>query len=161
MKQWTRLIIGSVVIFHLKVFTVITKRPRVRVLVVNEKGQALLVRTFVSHGDWTLPGGGMKRRESPVAAAKREVLEEIGIEADESQFTYVATLTKSMHGAPFTVPLFCLTIDAGALTEQRINKREIAVARWFDGDKLPLRPSKIAVLAFDAYAKGGFGALRR
>lgn len=161
MRQWVRLIVGSVIIFHLKIFTAVTKRPRVRVLVVNEKQQLLLIRTFVSHGNWTLPGGGMKSNERPIRAAKRELFEETGIDVDESQFEHLTTFTKSEHNVPFTAPLFRVKVDAAMFSVQRIDKREVAAARWFDANNLPVSLSTIALLALEMHKGTRYAPLRR
>ena len=66
MKRRLRRIIGLIIIANLKLFTFITHRPRARVFVVNEYNEVLLIRAIVSHGRWTLPGGGLNRRETAV-----------------------------------------------------------------------------------------------
>lgn len=48
----------------------------VRVILARE-GQVLLVQHTYQRG-WLLPGGGVKRGETPEAAARREVWEEVG-----------------------------------------------------------------------------------
>ncbi len=160
MRQWARLIVGSVVILHLKLFTAVTKRPRVRVMVINEKGQLLLIRTFLSHGNWTLPGGGVKMNEAPRAAARREVAEETGIDADETRFEYVITFARPLYAVSFTAPLYRVKVDAGAFSEQKLNRREVAVAKWFDVNSLPSSVSLITRLAVDRHLHEERGALR-
>ncbi len=49
----------------------------VRVLLVRN-GRVVLVRHWFSPGIWTLPGGGIKKGETPTEAGVREVFEEIG-----------------------------------------------------------------------------------
>lgn len=49
----------------------------VRVILVRS-GHVVLVRHWHAQGVWTLPGGGIKRGETPEDAARREVLEETG-----------------------------------------------------------------------------------
>lgn len=49
----------------------------VRVILIRE-GRVVLVRHWFSPGIWTLPGGGIKKGESPREAGVREVREEIG-----------------------------------------------------------------------------------
>jgi 8-oxo-dGTP diphosphatase len=55
------------------------KHVRVRVLICNEDGEMLLTRSWFGHQKWSLPGGGIKRNETPAEAAVREVHEETGI----------------------------------------------------------------------------------
>jgi 8-oxo-dGTP pyrophosphatase MutT (NUDIX family) len=54
-----------------------TTKPRARVLLVHEN-QALVVKNWLGAGGWALPGGGIEPRETPAAAAIREVKEELG-----------------------------------------------------------------------------------
>lgn len=132
-----RRIVSGIVILGLKVFTIVTKRPRARVLVINEHGQILLIRAHISHGKWTLPGGGLNRNERPVAAARRELYEETGIDADEHRFDYLATLEKPEHDIPFPAPLFRITVQEQDLPKKLFNPHEIESIGWFDRDTLP------------------------
>jgi 8-oxo-dGTP pyrophosphatase MutT (NUDIX family) len=47
-------------------------------IILARHGRVVLVRHWFSPGIWTLPGGGIKKGETPNEAGKREVLEEIG-----------------------------------------------------------------------------------
>lgn len=48
------------------------------VIVQNEEGQVLLVRhSYLAPETWMLPAGKMNRREHPLAAAEREIEEEV------------------------------------------------------------------------------------
>lgn len=49
--------------------------------ITNEAGEVLLVRTNWRSDTWELPGGQVEEGEEPVAALRREVWEETGIEA--------------------------------------------------------------------------------
>lgn len=131
-------LVSWIVIFNLKIFTAITKRPRARVLVVNEQGQLLLIRAHISHGKWTLPGGGLERGESAVSAATRELYEETGIRVDESSLQYLATLERPAYDIPFSAPLFLVIVKSTSLPSAIHNPREIKSIGWFDRDTLPL-----------------------
>jgi 8-oxo-dGTP pyrophosphatase MutT (NUDIX family) len=57
-------------------------RLAARVLLLDPAGRVLLVRFEDRQTDyvwWTTPGGGVRRGETPEAAARREVLEETGL----------------------------------------------------------------------------------
>jgi 8-oxo-dGTP pyrophosphatase MutT (NUDIX family) len=116
---------------------------------VSEQNEVLLIRAFVSHGRWTLPGGGLKRHETAVAAARRELQEETGITADEADFVHLATLSKPDFKIPFTAPLFRLRVLHSALPKELVNPREIAAIDWFKRDRLPASLSLIATVALD------------
>ncbi|WP_156759758.1 NUDIX domain-containing protein [Microbacterium karelineae] len=55
--------------------------PAVSAVIRNEDGQVLLAR---SHADdrWGLIGGGLEPGEDPIEAIAREILEELGVEAN-------------------------------------------------------------------------------
>lgn len=55
-----------------------------RVLLVDDSRRLLLIHERLEHGGthWLTPGGGVERGEHPREAARRETLEETGIELD-------------------------------------------------------------------------------
>ncbi len=55
------------------------KNPHSVKIVLIYRDKILLIRNSYRQG-WTLPGGGIKRNESPRGAAIREVREEVGID---------------------------------------------------------------------------------
>lgn len=153
MKHRSRLVIGAIIILGLKVATFVTKRPRVRVLVLNEKNQLLLLRTFVSHGNWTLPGGGIKRGESSKQAAVRELYEETGIKVSPAELEYLTTLSKPTYDVPFTAPLFRIKLSRQVALTLHINPFEVASAQWVDISTPVESLSKIASFAIDLHKK--------
>jgi 8-oxo-dGTP pyrophosphatase MutT (NUDIX family) len=56
----------------------------VRVILVHH-GRIVLVRHWFSPGIWTLPGGGIKKGETPREAGIREVQEEVGYNIPRSR----------------------------------------------------------------------------
>lgn len=128
----------------LKIFTRFTHRPRVRVLITNEKDEVLLLRGVLSDGRWTLPGGGVNRNESLAAAARRELYEETGIKALESDMKYIRTLTRPEITASFEAPLFQAHAKRHLLPSKLHNPIEIASVGWFDLSELPSPLSTVA-----------------
>ena len=59
-------------------------RTRARVL-VRYKDTYLVVRPYFGSGVWQLPGGGIKFGETALAAAKRELYEEVQVGAEDMQ----------------------------------------------------------------------------
>jgi 8-oxo-dGTP pyrophosphatase MutT (NUDIX family) len=95
--------------------------------------EVLLVRhTYGRETRWELPGGGVKRREEPADAARREVREELGIDIEDWRF--LGDLFERIDRKRDR--LWCYSAELG---ERRIvrNEAEIAEARWFDRDRLP------------------------
>jgi 8-oxo-dGTP diphosphatase len=115
----------------------------VGVAVVVKRGQRiLLIKRNGKHGagTWSVPGGWMEPGEGPIAAARRELQEEVGLEADADclgQRGY----TWTVH--PEGVEDVCLWfMDATphdfSLTPPRIMEPEkIADLGWFPSYHLP------------------------
>jgi len=87
-------------------------------------------------GKWSVPGaGGVEVDESFMAAARREAMEELGIEFDDVNIVFQTILNgKSDFGAFIAMILF---IDSwrGELRVCECDKCECI--EWFDIDKLP------------------------
>jgi ADP-ribose pyrophosphatase YjhB (NUDIX family) len=64
------------------------KRVGADVLIRDERGRVLLVNPAYKP-DWDLPGGMVEANESPMAAARREVLEELGLELEVGRLLVV------------------------------------------------------------------------
>ena len=106
--------------------------------VLTRGDEVLLVRhTYGDSGRWTLPGGGVKRREEPLAAARREIREELGVDVDD--WRLLGELFERIAGK--NDRLWCFASEIGGRSVQ-IDAAEIAEARWFAPDKLPPRTMK-------------------
>ena len=114
---------------------------RVRVLVLNEKDEVLLVRSWFGHQRWSLPGGGIKRRERPVVAAVREVFEETGVTLDERKCTQLGEFKNGDSNAPFIIDCWTINIakqPAHIAARRRLEMLDVA---WFPIKHLPARRS--------------------
>lgn len=103
-----------------------------KVMVFTSQGELLLIRN--GYGDrrlWVLPGGGVGRRESPAAAAAREVREETGL--DVRDLAAVATFQSVAEGKRDTIHLFRAVADGPPVAD----RREVEEARFFPLDALP------------------------
>ena len=102
-----------------------------RVVVLDGKGQVMLVKHTYSHG-WILPGGGVEKGETLAAAAVREIREEAGIIGEEpvlhGMFSNDAVF-RGDHVACFIVRKFS--------TVAWKPNFEIAAAQFFPADDLP------------------------
>ena len=58
--------------------------PRIRVSAILRRGSRILLVRHEKHGReyWLLPGGGVQAGETLVRALKRELVEEVGLDAD-------------------------------------------------------------------------------
>ncbi|GFE75226.1 NUDIX domain-containing protein [Novosphingobium sp. TCA1] len=103
----------------------------VRVLALDGEGRVLLVRHSYGSDRWMPPGGGLGRREDPVAAARRELLEETGCALSDARLLAIAT--EDLVGASNHVH-----VVAGRTGDlPRVDGREIVEARFFSMDALP------------------------
>jgi 8-oxo-dGTP pyrophosphatase MutT (NUDIX family) len=110
-------------------------RPRTcgaRCILVYED-QVLLIRQTYGDRVWTLPGGGLARGETPEAAVRREVEEEVGVSLSWVQYLgqFVSTQTYNVD----TIHVFMAPAPSQAYT---LAGHEILEARWFAREALSL-----------------------
>jgi len=103
----------------------------VNIVVTNLAGDVLLLKHSYGPDVWGLPGGGLKRDEDPLDAARREVREELGVEL--ARIEKCATLEQVLSGSPLTVHLFAGVCDR----QPRPDGREVIEARFFPSHSLP------------------------
>ena len=122
--------------------------PRARVVVINEKNELLLVRSWTGENDWSLPGGGVEKAERPVEAAKRELFEETGIAVPLDAFTYLTTLHYK-----YQAPIYTVTVQSHQLPPSAHNPWEITAIAWFPVNDFPTRISPLVRLGLKALSK--------
>ena len=114
-------------------FRILGVRTRgAKAMLFNTAGELLLVRNNYGRRDlFVLPGGGIKRGETPEAAAAREAREEAGVEARELRL--VSTHHSTAEGWRDTIYLICGTTEDQPVPDGV----EVAEARFFPLDALP------------------------
>lgn len=103
----------------------------VSVIVTNLTGDVLLLKHSYGPDVWSLPGGGLGRGEEPLAAARREVREELGV--DLARLEPVGTLEEVLSGSPHTAHIFTGVCDR----QPKPDRREVTEARFFPSHSLP------------------------
>lgn len=98
------------------------------VLVTDEAGRILVVRTTYLGPGWSLPGGRVERHETPHAAAARETFEETGLDVRIGRLVLV-----DAHRSRDTSFVFTATVVGGDLAPQL---GEIAEVGWLDREEL-------------------------
>lgn len=117
---------------RLRVFKVI--QPHLRsatVIALTPDRRMLLVRLSYGTDGWTLPGGGMRRREAPEDAARRELWEETRCRV--SDLACVKVFEDRVLGTTCTGHLFTVTL----LDMPKADGREVVEARLFPLHSLP------------------------
>lgn len=94
-------------------------------------GRILLVRHSYGPAGWYFPGGGIRRGEEPLAAARRELREETGCAGEG--WSLLGTIEEEVSGAPHHAYVFAAVIDE----MPHADRREILEARFFPTHSLP------------------------
>ena len=112
--------------------------------VLTDRGRVLLVRHTYGSRAWDLPGGGVRRRESPLRAAHREMEEELGVDA--AQWRPLGEIRGSVNHRRDTIHCFEAELRAPGLT---LAQGELDAAGWFERTELPadLAPYVAPILA--------------
>lgn len=127
----TRIFLGRImsVILWLPVVVYLRFGSRTRIL-IESKGKILLVKGTLGNGKWSLPGGGLKRGEEPIAGVIRETKEETGIELNPNSIKYLGLIRYRENFANFKCERFKAKISDQATP--RIKGFEIIDAAWVD-----------------------------
>jgi len=100
--------------------------------VIGHTGRWLLIRNTDGPGHWTFPGGKIARSEKPVEAARREALEEVGIELPHLQ--YIGSYKSNRDHKRDTVYCYTSTVST---PDHKIDGVEVEEARWFAPAEIP------------------------
>jgi 8-oxo-dGTP pyrophosphatase MutT (NUDIX family) len=100
--------------------------------IMTEGDRILLVRHTYGNRRWDFPGGAMKRHEQPLAAAQREMREELGVTSAE--WSKLGEVRKNVNHRRDTVHCFRAELSSPELS---LNAAELATAEWFHPEQLP------------------------
>jgi len=113
---------------------------------VEFEGRVLLIRNPYGPMKWDLPGGGVHRGESPEAAARREVREEVGISLAELR--PLGRYTGTEFYDKDTVVCYYAPAPGAALKPRRA---EVYEEGWFEWGHLPEPLSREAAKVIERY----------
>jgi 8-oxo-dGTP pyrophosphatase MutT (NUDIX family) len=114
-------------------------RPHVRGVkcALTNGDRVLLVRHTYGHSEWDIPGGGIRRGEEPVDAARREMEEELGVRIDDMRpLGQVSVRAYRAHDR-----VHCFHAELGPV-ELTVDHGELAEARWFQRNLMPAELSR-------------------
>ncbi len=105
--------------------------------VVLRGNQVLLMKRANRHGldRWSTPGGHLDHGESPTECARREVLEEVGLELDHIEFLAITDDRFPESGRHYITIWMVAHIENGDATI--VAADEVAELGWFAPDNLP------------------------
>lgn len=105
-------------------------------IICRRRGKILLVTRERSR--WSLPGGTIRRSESPLEAAKRELAEETTLVVDSLEYRFqFGGLSKRHH-------VYSIDLPKGAMP---MAANEISRCRWF-------RPERVSALIVSVPTRG-------
>lgn len=99
---------------------------------VEQDGRFLMIRNTYGEKHWTLPGGGIKKGESPEHAVLREVKEEVGISLNS-----VKKLSEYQSNKEYKLDTIHCFYAKTTNTELSIDNGEILEAAWFSLESMP------------------------
>ena len=109
-------------------WAVLTPETQGALVSIWYQGEILLVRTSY-HGYFNLPGGYLKKGETFVQAAIRELKEEIGIETSEKKLNLIVDSKKQWEHRKDHVNIFAIEVDEKPVIV--IDNREIISAKFY------------------------------
>ncbi|MEK6894019.1 MAG: NUDIX hydrolase [Nanoarchaeota archaeon] len=97
--------------------------------IIVKDGKVLLTkrsRLLAEGGKWCLPGGGMKKYEKSIDATKREVMEEVGLNAKDCKLLFVHEEVVKRLGLHANVYVYSVKVSGNIKTNWEVIKAE-----WF------------------------------
>jgi len=103
-------------------------------VIFNDAGQVLLLKhRFRAGSGWGLPGGFLEAGEQPLAALKRELREEIGMEVESAEVFAARSFRKPRQ----VEVLYLCRANSHAKPQTLPQTIEVERAEWFAVDALP------------------------
>ena len=135
------------ILFYPVIFLVLNNSQRTRVAIFH-KNKILIVRPRLNLGKWIMPGGNIKKSETPEMSVIRETKEEIGIVLEPEKLIFSRREVNSYRFIKTEIHYYVY------LTEKELNviidKNEIAEYKWVlieDIEKTGIVPHEKTVIA--------------
>jgi 8-oxo-dGTP pyrophosphatase MutT (NUDIX family) len=101
---------------------------------ITHEDKVLLVKTLVGNGKWKMPGGGIRKGETPQDCASREILEETGLKVTPVELEPLGESVYRSNG--FSFKCYRYGIELKSPKKPVIITKEIAEAQWMPIDSL-------------------------
>jgi 8-oxo-dGTP pyrophosphatase MutT (NUDIX family) len=112
----------------------VIKRTTRSYVLLECEGSILVIKNSLSRQNWQLPGGGVKRNETPASAAIREIAEEMNIELRPAN---LELLTKGRWQTDkLGYDYYVYVAHCSKKPEFKLRSYEIIDARWLEPKKL-------------------------
>lgn len=140
-------IVRTPIIWYWKIFNIKTRGVRVMIVCQNE---IVLVRHWYN-SLWVMPGGGIKKHETPEQAAIREIKEETGITIKQLDYL-LGVYSNNKGGKNDTV--YCFVVELKEKLEIPSKKLNIEISdiSWIDTNNLPSSTSLATRTRIQEYA---------
>jgi len=111
--------------------------PAVSAIVVDHDGRLLLARRAFEPdlGLWDTPGGFLEEGEDPLAALRRELREETGLEVEPGDF--LGAYLDTYGEGPGAASVLNLAWEASVLSGEMKAADDVSELRWFQPEDLP------------------------
>ncbi len=115
------------------------KRCASGMVILNKKGELLLVKASYKK-EWSLAGGMVNKKESPLEAVKREVREEVGLVIENPVFLGVKyVMNSSYRGESLQFFFGIRELPEELIKKIKIDEDEVIDFGFFDLDKNSLK----------------------
>lgn len=140
---------------------IVSFRDYVNVLVLNERGEALILEGYkhgVRRSNWQVMGGYIEPGENPMEAAQRELLEETGYASEDWRHLSSFVMDANRHGG---TGHFFLALDARPVAQPDHDDLEAFTMKWvaIEELKLALMDGRIGVISYATTVSLGLLAL--
>lgn len=133
-----------------------TQRQCAAVVLQDISGRILAVQHNYGQRFWGVPGGIVERGETPMQAAQREALEEVGLSVEVTRLIGVYLL----QGGGWPDILAFVFSGEGNGEPRIVNPDEIAAVRWLPPDQFPSPVLPDVEAALEDFRAGRVGVVR-
>lgn len=117
---------------------------RVRVIIFDDQRQrVLLVKNLLGRQRWSLPGGGIQSKETPVQAARRELKEELKLDIATKDFKLINDFDHQESDIEARWRAYILVCQIPLATPLNRRRAEILENAWFELSHLPRNISEL------------------